>query len=292
MRHTLVLLHGTCRLLGLVATPALPEEFHTAARTAGLADVDAVLAYADKEASSDTACVWSPDVGPDDFWRRFVACVLQQARAMCSGTDAELKVVNGYHVAALEMRNRALGPACLRLAGRMTHARPGVANNTWVHVLCAHMYAIAGVPMMANLADFLPDTPAAASTPSAFHRDMYAATKEDVRAAADAVDNPVAHLAHAKTFGGPVNLLLPQCAAVLETVLADVRRDCGEDAEALVRAAVEAAGDAMPGMDPASISDNPDEVAAVVDLVRAFEVLCDVVDVEGIAESMFAYMRS
>ena len=42
----------------------------------------------------------------------------------------------------------------------------------------------------------------------------------------------------------------------------------------------------------AKVTVKHDSLAAVVDLVRAFEVLCDVVDVEGIAESMFAYMRS
>ena len=288
LRQTLVLLRGVCSLLGMLDGD--PEEVHTPARTAGLADVDALLKAADSAttAAKSPTCKWSPEVPPPEFWTEFLRCVYSQAVAVCKAAG---KPEATDHVAALEMRTRALGPACLRLAGRLESSLTSSLDSVWVQALCAHMHAIAGVPMMSNLADFLPGTAAATSTPPAFRTDMYAVTEDHIRAEATTTTNPLAQLIHAKTFGGPPDLLLPQCRQVLEDVLSSVRREEGEEALVTVRAAVQQAGAAMPGIAVDGICSSPETCAAIAALVRDFEVLCDIVNVEGIAEDMYPLMK-
>lgn len=295
-RLTLELLFDVCCLLA--ATAAEPEVFHTPERNEGLRG----LAAKDFVGSEDLDLDLDLDLDdldqdwdalpPRDFWPAFVKAVVAKA-TLAAREHGRAK--DTLHVAAIDLRIRALGPASLRLGCRLCRedAIPGLdTENPWVQVACAHLFAIAGMPAMSTLADFIPGQTASVTTPKSAMVDMYALGRKEIMAAVFADVNPVAKLVHAKTFGGPVQYLYPDSVKLMNDIFSEVETEHGEGVAAMVRAAVETANQAMPGVDPLAIlPSNPGVCEALVELVDHFEQLCKHVHVEGIAVDFYLISR-
>ncbi len=315
--YTLALLKDVCTLLAAMPAhdPSISEEFHTVSRNSGFDSLppstsapedDSVKVIDDADVDGGKDEVEDVDwtaIPEADFWGTYITAIVQDAKTVAKKFN---RPECALHVAALELRTRALGPAALRLSGRLNCGRKTTKTgtththdthdidpeNVWVQVACAHLCAIAGMPYMSNLADFLPDTAAAAATPASCMKDMYSLDRKDVEAEACTEANPVARLVHARVFGGPVPLLTSKSAALLDSLLLSIREAHGETIAATMRGAVEAAGEAMPGVSlDLVVPSNPGLGAGIKQLVDDFEALADAVHIEGIAEEMYLMMR-